>query len=113
MDQVPGTPEGEVTLNDRRWALLAYLFTPLVPLMLLLVENVRSRPFVKLHLPQTLVLGAVQVTLLVLAPFTACLSTVAFLLLYGALVYWGLKAYNGETFAIPLVTDYVEKQGWL
>jgi uncharacterized membrane protein len=113
MDQFSGTPEGDVSLDDRRWALLAYLFTPIVPLMILLLPDVRARSFIKAHLSQALALGVVQTALLILAPFTFCLSTVAFLLLYVAIFYWGFKAYNGEYVTIPLVTEYVQKQGWL
>ncbi len=101
------------SMEDRRWALLAYLFTPIVPLILLLVDSVRERPFVKAHLPQAMALGVVQAALLILSPFTACISTVAFLLLYAAILYWGLRAYNGEIFEIPYVTKYVKEQGWL
>ena len=101
------------SLDDRRWALLAYLFTPIVPGMLLLMQEVRSRPFVKAHLTQALALGVVQFALLALTPFTFCLSTLAFLLLYLCIFYWGMQAYNGQLFEIPLVTEYLRKQGWL
>ncbi len=104
---------GEATLDDRRWALLAYLFTPITPLLFLLVEGARERPFVKPHLYQALALGVIQVALLILSPFTFCLSTVAFLLLYVAIIYWGLRAYNGEAFDIPFVTQYMREQGWM
>ncbi len=113
MDNMRTESPDSSTLDDRRWALLAYLFTPLVPLMLMLVENVRNRPFVKAHLSQALALGAVQVALLILGPFTFCVGWLAFLLLYVAIFYWGMRAYNGEYFAIPLVTEYLQKQGWL
>jgi uncharacterized protein len=101
------------SIDDRRWALLAYLFTPVVPLLLLLVENARQRPFVRAHLPQALALGVIQVGLLILSPFTACLSSVAFLLFYVAIFYWGLRAYNGELFDVPVVSKYVREQGWM
>ncbi len=102
-----------VSAEDRRWALLAYLFTPVVPLLLFFVEPARDRPFVHQHMMQALALGIVQVALLILAPFTFCISTVVFLLLYVAIFYWGFRAYEGEMFPIPYVTDYLVKQHWL
>ncbi len=102
----------DVTLDDRRWALLAYLFTPLVPLFILMLDDVRQRPFVKAHLGQALALGVVAVALLVLAPFTLCLTSFLFVLLYAAIVYWGVQAYNGQIVRIPYVSDYVQQQGW-
>ncbi len=99
--------------EDRRWALLAYLFTPVVPLLLFFIEPARDRPFVRQHMIQALALGVVQVALLILAPFTFCISTVAFLLLYVAIFYWGFRAYNGEVFDIAYVTEYLRKQRWL
>jgi uncharacterized protein len=101
------------TAEDRRWALLAYLFTPVVPLLLFFVEPARDRPFVHQHMIQALALGVVQVALLILAPFTFCISTVVFLLVYVGIFYWGFRAYNGELFEIPYVTDYLRKQNWL
>jgi uncharacterized membrane protein len=92
---------------------LAYLFTPVVPLLLFFVDPVRDRPFVRQHMIQALALGVIQVALLVLAPFTFCISTVAFLLVYVAIFYWGFRAYNGESFDIPYVSDYLRKQDWL
>lgn len=112
MDQNTGGLPVDVSMDDRRWALLAYLFTPVVPLLLQMTPEVRNRPFIRAHLAQAMALGVLQVALLVLTPFTFCLSTVAFLLLYVAIFYWGIQAYNGQYVQIPWVTDYVRKQGW-
>jgi len=27
-------------------------------------------------------------------------------------VYWGFKAYQGEYVVVPVITDFVKKQGW-
>ncbi len=108
------TPTGlnDVTLDDRRWALLAYLFTPIVPLFILMLDDVRQRPFVRAHLGQALALGAVAVALLVLAPMTLCLTSFLFVLLYAGIVYWGVQAYNGQIVRIPYLSEYIEQQGW-
>jgi uncharacterized membrane protein len=112
MNQPETGPQDQSNLDDRRWALLSYLFTPVVPALLLLREDIRTRPYIKAHLAQAMALGVLQLALLILAPFTFCLTAIAFLLLYCALIYWGIMAYNGQYNRIPWVTDYVTKQGW-
>jgi uncharacterized membrane protein len=47
----------EVTSDDKLWALLAYLFTPLVPVVILLLEDKKNRPYLKAHNIQALVFG--------------------------------------------------------
>ncbi|HEX9595901.1 MAG TPA: DUF4870 domain-containing protein, partial [Anaerolineales bacterium] len=48
-----------VTSDDKLWAALAYVFTPLVPIILLLIEDKKNRPFIKEHNMQALVWGIV------------------------------------------------------
>ncbi len=45
----------EVTSDDKLWALLAYVLTPLVPVIILLMEDKKNRPFLKAHNVQALV----------------------------------------------------------
>jgi uncharacterized membrane protein len=93
------------TDDDKLWAALAYVFTPLIPIILMLMEDKKDRPFIKAHNAQALVSGIV---LIVLATVTfGCGSIVWFLFLY-----WGYKAYQGEYVQIPLISDFVKNQGW-
>jgi len=55
-DQIPTT---DVTSDDKLWALLAYIFSPLVPVIVMLMEDKKNRPFLKAHNAQALVLGIV------------------------------------------------------
>ena len=48
-----------ITSDDKLWALLAYLFTPLIPIILLLLADKKDRPFLKAHYPQALAFGIV------------------------------------------------------
>jgi uncharacterized membrane protein len=54
MDQF--TPS-EVTSDDKLWAALAYVFSPLVPIIIMLLEDKKNRPFIKAHNMQALVWG--------------------------------------------------------
>ena len=61
MSEQPVTPEvtPDVTSDDKLWAALTYVFTPLVPIVILLLEDKKDRPFIKAHNMQALVWGVV------------------------------------------------------
>ena len=112
-EQVPNPPAGaDVTSDDKLWAALAYVFSPIVPIILLLMEDKKNRPFIKAHNVQALVAGiALWVILSVLTTVTCGLGiilTIAWVIM----LYWAYKAYQGEYVTIPVVTDFVKKQGW-
>ena len=62
---------GDVTSDDRLWAALAYVFSPLVPVILFVMEDKKNRPFIKSHNAQALVLGIV---LIILTPIIATIT---------------------------------------
>lgn len=106
------TPNPEVTSDDKLWAMLAYLFTPLIPLILLLMEDKKNRPFIKAHNIQALALGIVLMvlgTILGLIPVIQCVAPFIWL---AVVIMYAVKAYKGETFSIPVITDFIKKQGW-
>src|SRR3990172_6082097 len=47
----------EVSSDDKLWAALAYVFSPLVPIIILLMEDKKNRPYIKAHNMQALVWG--------------------------------------------------------
>ena len=109
-EQTPVDPN--ITSEDKTWALLSYLFTPLVPIILLLIEDKKNRPFLKAHYPQALAWGVIVVVLGTILSFTiigSCIVGIAALVLN---IIWGIKAYNGQYVEIPVITDFVKKQGW-
>ena len=103
----------EVTSDDKLWAMLAYVFTPLIPIILLLMEDKKNRPFIRAHNAQALAWGLVNLvggTILSGLLFFCFGAPSIILWLVG--VYWGYKAYQGEYVTIPVITDFVKKQGW-
>ena len=112
-DQQPVDPN--ITSDDKTWALLSYLFTPLIPIVLLLIEDKKDRPFLRAHYPQALVWGVVWYLLATILSFTVILVPISCIIGLAAFVFniiWGIKAYNGEYVEIPVITDFVKKQGW-
>lgn len=111
MSEKPKQDTG-VSNDDKLVALLAYVLTPLAPIVILLMEDKKSRPFIRAHNAQALIWGVlIWVVTIVSTPLAFCLG-IPSLLLWGAGVYWGFKAYQGEQVNIPVVTDFAKKQGW-
>jgi len=112
MSQTMGTgTTGEVTSDDKLWAALAYVFTPLVPVLVLIMEDKKNRPFIKAHSMQALVWG---IAFYVIVSITSAFLIGLCLLPLGLLLqlYWGYKAYQGNMITIPVLTDFVKNQGW-
>ncbi len=110
-DQNFQTPIGDngITSDDKLWAALAYVFTPIVPIILMLLEDKKGRPFIKAHNAQALIAGIVGVILVpILATITCGIGAFAWILF----LYWAYKAYQGEYINIPVITNFVKQQGW-
>ena len=103
----------EVTSDDKLWALLAYVLTPLVPIIILLMEDKKNRPFIKAHNMQALLWGVFNLvggTILSSVLFFCIGAPSIIIWLVG--VYWGYKAYQGEMVEIPVISNLVRNQGW-
>ncbi|MGD8458271.1 MAG: hypothetical protein PVF83_17985 [Anaerolineales bacterium] len=99
----------EVTSDDKLWAALAYVFSPLVPIILLLLEDKKDRPFIRAHNAQALIIGIIMMFAIpIVAVFTFGCGTLIWLIM----LYWAYKAYQGELINIPVVSDFVKGQGW-
>lgn len=105
--------ESEPSDDDKLWVLLAYVFTPIVPVILMLMEDKKERPFIKAHNAQALVWGVFNLiggTILSSILFICFGAPSVIIWLVGA--YWGWQGYQGQHVTIPIVTDFVKNQGW-
>jgi uncharacterized protein len=99
----------DVSSDDRLWAALAYFISPLVPIIILLMEDKKNRPFLKAHTIQALIAGLVLwVITMIVGPFTCGLG----FLLWFVMLIPALKAYKGEMVEIPVISNFVRQQGW-
>ena len=101
----------DATSDDKLWALLAYIFTPLVPIIILLIEDKKNRPFIKAHNMQALVWGVVLYVLsavLTVVFIGPCLAVIGWIVS----IYWGIQAYQGKYVTIPVITNFVKSRGW-
>ena len=112
--------------NDKLMAGLAYFLTPIVPVIILLVDTMKVRPFQRYHAVQALgffvvgyVIGGVVLGIIfavcsaiTLGLAALCLWIIFFLPLIPA-IYYAFIAYQGSYFEIPMVTKFMIQQGWL
>jgi len=105
-----------VTSDDKTWALLSYLFI-IFPIIILLMDDKKDRPFLKAHFPQALafqiavvIVGGIigAVTFFIGGAGGICIGILSWI----PKIIWGIKAYNGEYVEIPVITDFVKNQGW-
>jgi uncharacterized membrane protein len=118
-------PAGDITENDRLMALLAYILGVIVPIIILVSEEMKNRPFQRYHAIQSLGLWVASLIYSVVACIAYFLLTtitlgllgvclwIVFLLPIVPVILYGIKAYQGEWVVIPVVTDFMKKQGWL
>ena len=112
--EVPESPEisfdSEPTSDDKLWSSLAYIFSPIIPIVLLLVESKKSRPFINYHSFQALSVGVVFIIIVpIIAAFTFGCGSLIWLIMF----YWAYKAYQGEYLEIPIITNFIKNQGWV
>ncbi len=119
--------KGEITANDKLMAAISYPI-PIVAIIILLVEDMRSRAFQKFHAVQALaanialwiiIVGGSCLLSVILGAITAFLGGVGALcgwllfLLWFITLYWAYLAYQGKYFDIPVITNFIKNQGWV
>ncbi len=101
----------EINSNDKLMAALSYPIG-IVAIIILLVEDMKARPFQKYHAVQALAVNVVMLVLSIVLGWTVVLACVP-LLLWLVTFYWAYKAYQGEYFEIPGLTPFLKGQGWM
>ncbi len=102
----------DVTSDDKLWAALAYVFTPLVPIVIMLLEDKKNRPFIKAHNMQALVFGIALYVIVAISSVTVFLPCIIAPLGFLAQLYWAYQAYQGQMVEIPFLSGFVKDQGW-
>jgi uncharacterized membrane protein len=104
-------PSSDITSDDKLFVLLAYLFSPLVPVIILFLQDKKDRPFIKAHNMQALVVGVIEILLTILVGWTIFLGCIPFIL-WLVMIYWGIQGFQGKYVNIPVITNFVKGQGW-
>lgn len=100
-------PPVDITQDDKLIAALCYVFSPLVPIIVMFLDDKKERPFIKAHLMQSLIAGiAIFILTMVLTviPFVGCISPFLWLIM----LYYAYKAFQGEVFEIPVISGFIK-----
>lgn len=106
-------PVTDVTSDDKLWSALSYVFAPLIGIVVLLMEDKKSRPFIKFHAVQSIVVSIVfWIVSAILATVTFGFGSLCVPVLWLVFLYWAYQAYQGQMVNIPGVTGLIKSQGW-
>src|SRR5215208_5308826 len=97
-------PMSDITSDDKLWAALSYAI-PIIAIVVLFMEDKKSRPYIKFNAVQSIV---ASVVLSILATVTFGCGSVLFLVLF----WWAYQAYQGQDVRIPMISDFIRNQGW-
>lgn len=103
MTENPIPSTSDITQDDKLWALLSYIFCPLIGIVVLLMQDKKDRPFLKYNAWVSIILGVVWIVL-----SGICIGPIFWI--YA--IFLGIKSYQGEWVNVPVITDFVKKQGW-
>ncbi len=89
--------------NDKIIAAVSYIFAPIVSIVVL-VTDMKNKPFLKYHAYQSLVVGIALIVLYTILSITFVGLCAAPFLFIGQ-CYFAYQAYSKGIFTIPLITD--------
>jgi uncharacterized protein len=96
----------DITQDDKLWSLLSWLLWP-VAIIVLLMDDKKSRPFIKYNAVLSL---AFTVVLYVVGTLTAgCLLVVGGI--YAIVL--AIQSFQGQWVKVPVLTDFIKKQNWV
>ncbi len=111
---VPESPEipdnTELTSDDKLWSALGYPI-PIIALIALLMEDKKTRPFIKYHAVQSLVLNVALWILIFILTITVVGAVCAPFLWF--VTFWpAYDSYRGNYTEIPVISNFIKNQGW-
>jgi uncharacterized membrane protein len=97
----------DITSDDKLWALLGWLFWP-VAVVMLFMDDKKARPFIKYNAVLSLALNVIAWGSSIIG-IGLCLGPLAFI--YSVVL--GIQSYQGKLVTVPVLTDFIKKQGWV
>jgi hypothetical protein len=95
----------EATSDDKLWAGLGYLFNPLIPIIILLMEDKKNVPYLRYNAVLALAWTVVNIILGFIL-VGACIGPIGNIVL-------AVMAFQGKDIVLPFLTDFIKKQGWV
>lgn len=103
----------DITPDDRLWAALGYPIA-IIPIIMLLMEEKKQRPFIRFHAVQSLAFNIVLWVIVFVLTFISfgligCLTPFVWLV-----TFWpAYVAYQGQYQELPFITKFIRDQGWV
>lgn len=97
-------PMSDISQDDKLWAMLGYII-PIIAIVVLFMEDKKSRPYIKFNAVQSLV---ATVALTIISTVTLGCGGILFLVMF----WWAYQAYQGQDVRIPVISDFIRNQGW-
>jgi len=98
-------PMSDISSDDKLWAALCYVpvVFPIISIIVLLMEDKKSRPYIKFNAIQSIIVGVIGWILA-----TVCVGFLVLLYMF----YLAYLAYQGQEVKVPFVSDFIKNQGW-
>ncbi len=104
-----------LTPDDKTWGGLSYI--PIVGLVVLFIQDKAKRPFIKKQAVQSVALSVVVFLATLVVGWIPIIGLIInFLVWLGFGIYMLInliKALNGKDVNMPVITEFVRKQGWI
>lgn len=97
--------------NTALYRLLAYLLSPIMPIIILISDSMKNDPVLKKDAVQSLAYAAVAFVVSMILFVTVILGCLATLVVIPPII-WAIQAYQGKDINIPVITDFCKKQNW-
>jgi uncharacterized protein len=98
--------------NDKLMAALSYPI-PIVSFIILFTD-MKNRPFLKFHAVQSLAVNIIiYIVYGIVSTVTVGFGAICFPVFFLITLWPAYMAYKGDMFNIPMITDFLKKQGWV
>ena len=105
-------PQAEITSDDKLWAAIGYPI-PILPIMVLLMEEKKDRPFLRFHAIQSLAFNAaVWVLITIFIAVTVGFGVFCAPLLWLVTLWPAYDSFQGNYTEIPVITNFIKGQNW-
>jgi uncharacterized membrane protein len=102
----------QASSDDRLWAALGYPI-PIIPLIVLLMEDKKNVPFLRFHAVQSIAVNiTIWVLIVLLTTVTFGIGGLCAPLLWLVTLWPAYDSFQGNYTEIPVITKFLKGQGW-
>ncbi len=106
-------PTPEITSDDKLWSAIGYPI-PLVSIIVLLMDDKKSRPFIKYHAVQSIAFNvALYILIFILSVVTLGFGAICAPLLWLVTLWPAYDSFQGNLTELPVISNFIKNQGWV